>query len=104
MGRSSQRADRMIRTVKRQHGWPPIDTRFYMHWTCPEAVEVPQRVLGMVELQVDSEMVMVQVKLAAVPVVAVLDPDDRLAEVGQTEQQAILDLLELTALDLVGLV
>ena len=63
-----------------------------------------QRVLGVVELQVDSEVVVVEVKLAAVPVVAVLDPDDRLAEVGQAEEQAFLDLLELAALDLVSLV
>src|SRR5262249_36526103 len=104
MGRSSQRTDRMIRAVKRQKGWPSIDTRLDMHRSRPEAVQVPQCVLGVVELQVDPEMVMVQVKLTSVPVVAVLDPNDRLAEVGQSEQQAFLDLLELAALDFVGLV
>src|SRR6478672_138897 len=63
-----------------------------------------QRVLGVVELQVDPEVLVLQVQLAPVPVVPILDPDDRLAEIGQAEQQALLDLLELAALDLVGLV
>src|SRR5438270_9950316 len=57
-----------------------------------------QRVLRVVELQVDPEVLVVQVELAPVAVVAVLDPDDRLAEVGQAEQQPLLDLLELAAL------
>src|SRR3954447_11469207 len=63
-----------------------------------------QRILRVVELQVDPEMLVVEVQLTTVPVVAVLHPDDRLAEVGQAEEQAILDLLELAALDLVRLV
>ncbi len=58
-------------------------------------------VLRQVEFQVDPEVLVVQVQLAAVPVVAVLDPDDRLAEVGQAEQQPFLDLLKLAGLDLV---
>ena len=70
----------------------------------PEAVEVTQRILRVVELQVDPEVVVLKVKLAPVAVVAVLDPDDRLAEVGETEKQTFLDLLELAALDLVRLV
>src|SRR5690242_15424486 len=61
MGRSSQRADRVIRPVKRQKGWTPIDTRLDVHRPRPEPVEVPQRILGVVEFQVDAEMVMVQV-------------------------------------------
>ena len=68
----------------------------------PEAVQVAERVLGVVELQVDPEVLVLQVQLAAVPVVAVLDADDRLAEVGQAEQEPLLDLLELAALDLVA--
>ena len=63
-----------------------------------------ERILGVVELQVDPEVLVLEVQLASVAVVAVLDPDDRLAEVGQVEQQPLLDLLELAALDLVGLV
>ena len=104
MGRSSQRADRVIRSVERQQGGPPVDARLEVDRPRPEAVQVAQRVLGVVELQVDPEVLVLQVQLAAVAVVAVLDPDDRLAEVGQAEQQPLLDLLELAALDLVRLV
>ena len=94
----------MIGPVERQQGGPPVDDRLDVHRTGPEAVEVTQRVLGVVELQVDAEVLVLQVQLAAVAVVAVLDPDDRLAEVGQVEQQPLLDLLELAALDLVRVV
>ena len=47
---------------------------------------------------------MKQIELSSVAVVPVLDPDDRLTEIGQVEQQPLLDLLELAALDLVGVV
>ena len=93
----------MIGSIERKQRGPPVDARLEVHRAGPEAVQVSQRVLGVVELQVDSEMVMVQVKLASVPIVAILDPNDRLAEIGQTEQKTLLDLLELAALDLIHL-
>ena len=78
---------------------PPLDR------PRPEAVQVPQRRCpAWSSFRSIPKCSWLQVQLAAVPVVAVLDPDDRLAEVGQLEQQPILDLLELAALDLVGLV
>ena len=55
---------------------------------------MPQGILRMVDLQVDPEMLVGEVHLTSVPVVAVLDPDDRLAEVGDVEQEPFLDLLE----------
>src|SRR3954466_7627495 len=58
----------------------------------------------MVQPQVDPKMLVLQVELASVAVVAVLDPDDRLAEICQIEQEPLLDLLELAALDLVRVV
>src|SRR5262249_45845320 len=82
----------------------PVDTGLDMHRPRPDAVEVAQRVLGVVEFQVDPEMVMMEVKLIPIPIVAVLDTDDWLAEIRQTEQQTLLDLLELATLDLVGLI
>src|ERR1700761_8240770 len=75
-----------------------------MDRTRPEAEKMTQRILRVVELQVDPEMLVLEVQLPPVPVVAVLHADDRLAEVGQAEEQAILDLLELATFDLVGLV
>src|SRR5271165_5502411 len=75
-----------------------------MHRTGPKAVEMTECVLRVVQLQIDAEVLMKQIELSAVAVIAVLDPDDRLTEVGQVEQQPLLDLLELAALDLVGVV
>src|SRR5271165_7578433 len=75
-----------------------------MHRTGPKAVEMTECVLRVVQLQIDTEVLVKQIELSSVAVVPVLDPDDRLTEIGQVEQQPLLDLLELTALDLVGVV
>src|SRR5438309_625231 len=93
----------MISTIERQQGRPPVDARLQMDRSRPQAVEMTQRVLGVVEPQVDAEILVMQVKLAAVAVVGILDPDDRLTEIRQVEQEPLLDLLELAALDLVHL-
>src|SRR3954452_8918192 len=104
MGRTSQWADRMIVSIERQQAGPPVRDRLDVHGTGPEAVEMTQGVLRMVDAQVDSEVLVQQVQLAAIAVIAVLDPDDRLAEVGQVEEEPLLDLLELAALDLIRVV
>src|SRR3954452_21666742 len=75
-----------------------------MSRTGPQAMEMSQCILCMVQPQVDPKMLVLQVELAPVAVVAVLDPDDRLAEIRQVEQEPLLDLLELAALDLVRIV
>src|SRR5262245_24570481 len=93
----------MIGSIERKERGSTIDARLEVHWARPETVEVAQRVLGMIEPQVYAEVFVLEVHLAAIAVVAVLHPDDRLPEIGQVEQQPLLDLLELTALDLVHL-
>src|SRR5947209_16293593 len=75
-----------------------------MSRTGPQAVEMSQCILCMVQPQVDPKMLVLQVELTPVAVVAVLDPDNRLAEIRQVEQEPLLDLLELAALDFVGIV
>jgi len=87
-----QRANRVIRPVKRQKGGPPVDAGLEVHWARPKAVQMTQRVLGMIQLEVDTKILVKQVQLTPIAVVAVFHPDDRLAEIGQIEQQAILDL------------
>src|SRR5271157_2299376 len=94
----------MIGSIKRQQRGPPISDRLDMHRTGPKAVEMAECVLRVVKLQIDAEVLVKQVELSSVAVIPVLDPDDRLTEIGQVEQQPLLDLLELTALDLVSVV
>ena len=64
-------------------------------------MQVPERVLGVVKLQIHSIVVLLKVKLSAVAVVAILDSNHGLAEVRQIEKQTLLDLFELAAFDLV---
>ena len=59
-----------------------------------------ERVARVVHLEVDALVLVLEQQLAAVLEVAVLDVDERLAEVGQPEEQLVLHLLELAALDL----
>src|SRR5262249_12247839 len=59
--------------------------------------------LGVINPQIDAEMLVLQVELAAIAVIGIFHTDDRLPEVGQIEQEALLDLLELAAFDLVHL-
>ena len=55
----------------------------------------------MIALQVGALVAVAQQELAAVVVVGVLDEDERVAEVGQLEQDLVLDLVELARVDLV---
>ena len=52
-------------------------------------------------LQLDSLVPVLQVQLALVAEIAVHDEDERLPEVGQLEEQTLLDLLEITIADLI---
>ena len=93
----------MIISIEREERRTPVDARLEVDRSRPEAVQVTERVLGVVEPEVHAEILVMQVELAPVAVVGVLDPDDRLPEIRQVEQQPLLDLLELAALDFVHL-
>src|SRR5215212_6878368 len=69
--------------------------------TFPHPLEVQKRVSRMVQLQIDTFVLVLEQELPAVVEVPVLDVDERLAVVGQAEQELLLHLLELAALDLV---
>src|SRR5262249_39442736 len=66
----------------------------------PDAVHVGQRVAAVVELEVDALVPVVHEELAAILEVPVDDVDERLPVVGEPEEQLVLHLLELAALDL----
>src|ERR1700733_12239772 len=103
MGRTSQRTDRVVCTIKRQQCGPPIDAGLQVDRTGPETVQMTERVLGVVDPKVDPEVFVLHVELGAIAVIRVLHPDDRLTEVGQVEQKSLLDFLKLTAFDFVDL-
>jgi hypothetical protein len=49
-------------------------------------------------------MIVMEIQFTPVPIIAVLDPNDRLAEVSQVEEKTFLDLFELATLDLVKII
>ena len=61
----------------------------------PYELYVSQRVVGMVQLQIDAIMFVFQQQFSAIAVIPIHDVYPRLAEVGQPEEQPLLDLLKL---------
>src|SRR5205823_5663686 len=90
---------RVIGAVEAEHRRLSVEDRLQVDRARPDVLYVGQRVPGLVQLQIYPIMLVPQQQFAAVAVVAVDDVDPRLAEVGQTEEQSLLDLLELPALD-----
>src|SRR5438132_2286769 len=77
-----------------------VDPRDDGHRPAPHRLQVDQRILGVVDAQVDAVVAMGEQELAAVLEVAVDHLDDRLAEVGELLEQLALHLLELAVEDL----
>ena len=67
----------------------------------PQVIQVGERVLGVLQLQLNAAEAVLQVELAPVLVVAVLHIDDRPADVREIEQQPLFYLFKLTAFDFV---
>ena len=91
----------MFVTVERHNADVIVQDRFDMHRPRPQGVHVFQRVFGVGDLQFRPAELVLEKQFAAILVVAVRDMDDRASHVGQAEQQPLLDLVELAALDLV---
>src|SRR5256885_14169075 len=70
------------------------------HRPAPHRLQVDERVLGVVEAQVDAVVTVGKEQLAAVLEVAVHHLDDGLAEVGELLEELALPLLELAVEDL----
>ena len=70
----------------------------------PHADQRGQRLARVVGAQIDAVVLVLEQELAAVSVVRVDDVDERIAEVRELEEQLLLHLLELAALDLEAIV
>src|SRR5947208_2860265 len=76
----------MFLTVERQYHFRVLERRFDMNRTLPELVKVREGVLGVIGLQLDAAVAMLEKHLAAVFVVAVLDVNNRPADVREIKQ------------------
>src|SRR5262245_59659084 len=89
----------VVGPVEAQHRGLAVELGFQVDGPSPDVLYVGQSVLGLVQLQIYPIVVVPQLQFTAVAVVPVDDVDPRLAEVGQAEEQSLLDILELPALD-----
>src|SRR5262249_27234751 len=79
--------------------WLIVHDRLQMDRPAPDGLYVCQRVGRLVQLQVEPVMLVPQEQFAAVAVVAVHHVNPRFAEVGQAEQEPLLNLSKLPRLD-----
>src|SRR5438045_7904458 len=79
----------------------PVDDGDEVDGAAPDALQGGQRRLGVLLVQVGALVAVPQQQLGAVVVVGVLHEDERLAEVGELEEDLLLHLLELARVDLV---
>src|SRR4051794_23248284 len=78
----------------------PLEPREQVHRPLPHPLQPRQRIARVVHLEINTLVVMPQHELAAVLEVPILDVDERLPKVRHPEQELLLHLLELAALDL----
>ena len=94
----------MVRSVERNHGRLLVHDGFDVDGAAPDALQIRQRVAGVVVLQLSPLELVLEIQLAAVFVVAVGHVDERPAVIGEARQQLLLDLLELPRGDVVGII
>src|SRR5439155_747169 len=90
----------MIAAVEAHQHALAVDAGDDPYRPAPHRLQVDQRVLRVVDAQVDAVVTVREQELAAVLEVAVDHLDDRLAEVGELLEQLLLHLLELAVEDL----
>src|SRR5438876_2268861 len=90
----------MVAAVEAHQHALAVDAGDDAYGPAPHRLQIDQRVLGVVDAQVDAVVTMREEQLAAVLEVAVDHLDDRLAEVGELLEQLLLHLLELAVEDL----
>ena len=91
----------VLSPVVPQHLLLAVNDGQQVHRPPPDTHQRRQRAARVVTLEIRPLVAMAQEQLAAVIVVGVLDEDERVAEVGQLEQDLVLDLVELARVDLV---
>src|SRR5262249_1717411 len=77
----------------------PLGLRVEVHGAVPDLLEVDQGLARVVLAQVDAFVLVREDELAAVRVVPIRGDDDGAAEVGELEEERVLDLPELPALE-----
>src|SRR4051812_14508411 len=91
---------RMIAAVEPHQDTLPVQAGDDGHRPAPHRLQVDERVLGVVDAQIDAVVTVGEKQLAAVLEIAVHHLDDGLAEVGELLEELALHLLELAVEDL----
>src|SRR3954453_18083671 len=85
----------MFLSVERQYHFGIFQRGLDMDRTLPKLVQVGERVLRVVGLELDAAVAVLEEQLAAVFVIGVLHVNNRPADIREVKQQPLLDLLEL---------
>src|SRR5256714_780187 len=91
---------RMVAAVEPHQDALPVHAGDDGHGPAPHRLQVDERVLGIVDAQVDAVVTVGEEQLPAVLEIPVHDFDDGLAEVGELLEELALHLLELAVEDL----
>src|SRR5207237_4609018 len=97
----SSRADGLLLAVEGHQRGFVVDGRQQVRRPAPDYLKIAKGVGGMIQTEVDAVVLVQQKQLPPVPVVPIVYVNPRLAIVRQTEQQPLLDLLEVAGLDVV---
>ena len=89
----------MVGPVKGHQAWLIVDDGVQMDRPPPNCPHIAQGVGGLVQLQVNPLVIVLEQQFAAVAVVGVGHVNPRLPEVRQSEEQPLFDLLELAGLN-----
>ena len=92
-----------MRAIEGEDGGGFVHDRFDVDRATPDALQVGERVAGVVVLQFNSLELVLEEQLTAVSIVAVGDVDERSPVIGQAAEQLLLDLWELPRGDFVGI-
>ena len=93
-----RRALEFLAIMRHQHA-SPIDDGLEVAGPSPDGDHVAKSVDGIIDLQVHAFMLVREIQLTPVVIVAVGNHNARVSEIGQHEQDALLDVFELAAGD-----
>src|SRR5215471_7764456 len=94
----------MLRPVEAKDLPHPLHLRFHEDRPSPQLMKAFQHFVEPIELEVDPFVLMEDVELTPIAVIPLGDRKNRLARVGEREEELLLDLLELATHDLEGVV
>src|SRR5215471_14506477 len=91
----------MFFSVEREQLAFALDNGLQMHRPRPDREQILQRILSIIEAQVNTFVTMIEQQFAAVFEIAVGDIDERLSEIRQREEKLLLDALPVSVGNLV---